>query len=150
MKKRIVLKIMFKMIEFITFLEKDLKIIGSLFCRTILQIKNKSLNLKLLPFNFPPFPLILINTLRFNQCHHFMYNIRVFVLINQYWTELFICCYSVRRKTQLHKISLHHFNYRKRPYHYLHCTCLSWCEWHSGRTIASSSHGRWFKSHYRW
>jgi hypothetical protein len=58
--------------QVIKILEKDLKIIGWIFCRTILQIKNK-----LCHFNFPLevsfIVFILFNAFRLNQCHHLLY-----------------------------------------------------------------------------
>jgi hypothetical protein len=61
-----------------TTLEKDLKIIGSTFHRTVLQIKKQLAKLITSPlFNIPKFhstfSFILTNALRFNQRHHFMY-----------------------------------------------------------------------------
>jgi hypothetical protein len=48
--------------ENLYFLEKYLKVIGSIFCQTVLQIKTTH-----------KFSFILINAFRFHQCHYFLY-----------------------------------------------------------------------------
>ncbi len=88
--------------------EKTFKIIGSLFHHTVWKLKTnyklKTIcwinSLKLLRH----FLSLLINAFHFNQWHYFSINSLVFVLINQYLTGLFVSRYSVRRKTQWHKI----------------------------------------------
>ena len=61
-------------------------------------------------FNFPKpiwhFLSLLINAFILINAIFFCINFRVFVLINQYWTRLFVSHYSVQRKTQLHENTL--------------------------------------------